>query len=238
MDYFELGGNAYLAMADRYSGWLSIKYFSKGTATLSSLVSTLREWFMVFGAPIESEITQEFLRNWGICHRVSSVAFPHSNCRAELAVKTAKKKLIRDVGSHGSLDRQICRSSDAIQEHTHARNLSPAQILLGRKLRDFFPFINGNGEIRKEWRIAAYDREKALAKRHISDMERLSLKTHELPEFHVGDSVLIQNQVGNYPSKWERMTYKNSEGSMYRYYFEYLDTEILRREESFLSFCT
>ena len=50
-DFFELGGIQYLAMADRYSGWLSVKCFPQGGATASALVSTLRQWFMIFGAP-------------------------------------------------------------------------------------------------------------------------------------------------------------------------------------------
>ena len=101
-DFFELGGIQYLAMAARYSGWLSVKCFPQGGATASALVSTLMS---VVHAPRElatdgattfmSESTQEFLKTWGIRHRVSSVAFPHSNCRAEVAVKTAKW-LIRD----------------------------------------------------------------------------------------------------------------------------------------------
>ena len=53
-DYFELGGKFYLAMADRYSGWLSVKFFNRrGDATASMLVDTLREWFMTL-APLMS----------------------------------------------------------------------------------------------------------------------------------------------------------------------------------------
>ena len=59
-------------MADRYSGWLSVKCFPQGGATASALVSTLRQWFMIFGAPRElatdgattfmSASTQQFLK--------------------------------------------------------------------------------------------------------------------------------------------------------------------------------
>ena len=35
--------------------------------------------------------TQKFLSDYGVKHCVSSVAFPHSNQRAELAVKSMKR---------------------------------------------------------------------------------------------------------------------------------------------------
>ena len=153
-DFFELGGIQYLAMADRYSGWLSVKCFPQGGATASALVSTLRQWFMIFGAPRElatdgattfmSESTQQFLKTWGIRHRVSSVAFPHSNCRAEIAAKTAKRLIRDNVGPQGSLDTD--RFAWALMQYRNTPlqgiNLSPAQILLGRNIRDFFPFTN------------------------------------------------------------------------------------------------
>ena len=51
--------------------------------------------------------------------------------------------------------------------------------------------------------MLAEDREKALAKRAVSNMERLTVGTRELPPLSVGDSVLVQNQIGNHPSKWD-----------------------------------
>ena len=47
------------------------------------------------------------------------------------------------------------------------------------------------------------DREKALAKRAVSNMEKLNRNCRILPKLAVGDSVLVQNQVGNHPSKWD-----------------------------------
>ena len=42
------------------------------------------------GQPFTSTAFQGFLHTWGVKHRRSSVAYPQSNGRAELAVKTAK----------------------------------------------------------------------------------------------------------------------------------------------------
>ena len=215
-DYFELGGATYVALADRYSGWLVIAHFPKGTATASSLVSCLRSWFMTFGAPKEiasdggptftSATTQEFLKNWGIKHRLSSVAFPHSNCRAELAVKTSKRMIRENTGQHGCLDSD--RFARAMLQYRNTPlqdiNLSPAQILLGRELRDFLPFANFQGAIRKEWRLNAEEREIALAKRHVVAVERLHEHTKILTPLRIGQSVLIQNQTGNNPNRWEK----------------------------------
>ena len=49
-------------------------------------------------------MTGDFLKAWGVKHRVSSIYFPHSNTRAELRVK-AMKRLMRDnTGPRGDLD--------------------------------------------------------------------------------------------------------------------------------------
>ena len=83
-------------------------------------------------------------------------------------------------------------------------NLSPAQILLGQNIRDFFPFTNAKSQIRKEWLITADERDKALSRRHATHVERLSLHTHELPALVIGESVLIQNQTRNHLDRWDR----------------------------------
>ena len=82
--------------------------------------------------------------------------------------------------------------------------LSPSQIVFGRELRDTMPFKPGKGAMHKEWLITAVDREKALAKRHHTNMEKLNEHVKELKKLQVGQSVLVQNQSGNHGKRWAR----------------------------------
>ena len=82
-------------------------------------------------------------------------------------------------------------------------SLSLAQVIFGRNLRDFLPSPQTRLKPQPEWIQLREDREKALAKRAITNMERLDQNTRALPRLAVGDSVLVQNQVGNHPSKWD-----------------------------------
>ena len=53
---------------------------------------------------LTSKKNQEFLANWQVRHRVSSMAFPHSNSRAELGVKQVKRMITDNTSEFGSLD--------------------------------------------------------------------------------------------------------------------------------------
>ena len=81
---------------------------------VKGLIQHLREIFSTYGVPEEissdqgkeftSKETQEFLANWQVRHRVSSTAFPHSNCRAELGVKQVKRMITDNTSEYDSLD--------------------------------------------------------------------------------------------------------------------------------------
>ena len=51
-----------------------------------------------------SQMTQDFLKAWGICHRLSSTYYLYSNTRAELGVKSMKRLLQENTGPLGHLD--------------------------------------------------------------------------------------------------------------------------------------
>ena len=56
------------------------------------------------GPSFVSKETQNFFKVWGINHRLSSANNPHSNCRAEVSVKSMKHLLRGNIGRDRSLD--------------------------------------------------------------------------------------------------------------------------------------
>ena len=80
---------------------------------------------------------------------------------------------------------------------------SPAQVIFGRNLRDFLPAPLQRYKPQPQWVLLRDDREKALRKRALRNMEQLSPGTKELPPLSVHDNVQVQNQVGNHPSRWD-----------------------------------
>ena len=56
------------------------------------------------GGPVfVSKLTESFLKSWRVHHRISS-AFPHSNSRAEIEVKTIKRMIVGNTDSSGRLN--------------------------------------------------------------------------------------------------------------------------------------
>lgn len=215
-DYFTLKGVVYLVYADRYTGWVTVAKCSPHGADSSNLKRELRSLFCVYGAPRElatdggqpfaSHSIQNFLQDWGVHWRLSSAYYPQSNGRAELAVKTTKRILQENTAPNGDI-RTDHAARALLQYHNTPLadlNTSPAQLLYGRVLRDHLPSIPDALRIRPEWQLLAEDREKALAKRHLRDMERYNEHTRSLPELSIGDTVAVQNQTGSHPNRWDK----------------------------------
>ena len=137
---------------------------------------------------------------------MSSVAFPHSNSRAEIAVKSAKRMIASNTGVRGSLNLDAFQM--AVLQHRNTPDpttkLSPAECVFGRKIRDLIPILPGRYEPHGTWKDTLDKRELALKKRHIKAAERWSQATKQLPPLKVGDTVRVQNQVGPHPKKWDK----------------------------------
>ncbi|XP_064086122.1 uncharacterized protein K02A2.6-like [Macrobrachium nipponense] len=150
VDMLQLEGHMYMAYADRLTEWLEVAHFPHGT-TSSRIISVLRTYFTRWGAPelistdwgtnLISEETTSFFRKWGFTVRLSSAHYPQSNGRAEAAVKTAKRIIRANIGKGGSLD--CNKASLAILQYLNTPpkgfNKSPAQLAIGRQLRDGVP---------------------------------------------------------------------------------------------------
>ena len=222
-DFFDYGGRHYLIVGDRLSGWVEVFGSTSGTdmAGASGLIRHLRCFFGTFGVSEEiatdggpefmADRTQDFLRTWGVRHRVSSAHFPQSNGRAEVAVKTAKRLLMSNTGPTGSLnqDRFLRAMLQLRNTPDPDCSVSPAQLVFGRPLRDAFSFVNrlekfSNPNIRPIWRDAWAAKEEALRTRVSRTTESLTEGSRPLRPLLVGERVFIQNQQGANPNKWDR----------------------------------
>ena len=223
-DFFHFKGYYYLVVADRLSGWVEIQQVKVGTndAGAEGLCKSLRRMMVTFGVPTEissdggpefsAAETAAFLKRWGIRHRVSSVSLPSSNGRAELAVKSAKRILMDNVGADGTLNNDAMVRALLTHRNTPdpGCKLSPAQILLGRPLRDTLPTISkevmifNNDELQPQWRDAWRAKEEALKTRYVKTVENLNEHTRAFPPLRCGDQVMIQNQSGRFPKRWDK----------------------------------
>ena len=222
-DYFDFAGHHYLAVGCRLSGWAELYSTPSGSlkSGSSGLTASLRSFFATFGVPLElasdggpefmAGATQEFLRRWGVKHRVSSAYHPQSNGRAEVAVKTAKRLLRSNVGPSGALDNdRLLRALLQLRNTPDPDcSVSPSQIVFGRHLRDTLSFASGldkfsDPAVRPQWRQAWEAKEEALKARFVKSSESLNQHARLLAPLQIGQRVLVQNQHGNFPKRWDR----------------------------------
>ena len=159
-DFFTIAPNNYLAVVDRYSNWLSVFKLAKDNST--EVINVLRDYISTFGiastltsdgaSVFTSKEVEDFCDRWGIVHRVSTAYNPRANKRAEVAVKSAKRLVRRNVSQTGSLQTDSLARALLTYRNTPSpiSGLSPAQIVYGRVLRDFLPLQPGKFQPRTE----------------------------------------------------------------------------------------
>ena len=208
-DFAEIEGHDFLVYADRYSGWLEVAKMNSKTER--AVEHTFLKWFSTYGVPEEmssdggppfnAAAYNDFLHRWGVKKRLSSAHYPQSNGRAEAAVKSAKRILEGNINPvTGQLNTEEAARAFMTHRNTPLQDTgcSPSITLFGRPMRDHLPRKPSGA--RREWQMVADARENALAKRQLrSDPKALN---RELIPLSVGDSVQVQNQVGNRPRRW------------------------------------
>ena len=202
-----------MVVVDRYSVWPIVQQSRDGS---SGLVKCLREIFVTYGIADElssdggpeftAEETQQLLSNWGVHHRLSSVALARSNGRAELGVKSCKRMLMDNTGPNGQINLDKFQRGMLQNRNTPDRDsgLSPAQMIFGRPIKDFIPILPGSYRTHNTWIETSQAREEAMRARKVRNAERLTEHTVRLQPLKIGDRVFIQNQTGNHPLRWDR----------------------------------
>ena len=121
-------------------------------------------------------------------------------------MKAAKRILTNNCDTNGNIDNDLVSRALLQYRNTPLKvlNLSPAQILYGRMLRDHTPSLPDLYKIRPEWRLQADARELALQKRNSKIAEQYNAHTRALTELDINDHVAVQNQHGSYPRRWDK----------------------------------
>ena len=143
---------------------------------------------------------KDFFKRYDIEHFVSSVGHPHANLRSEVSVKILKRMLRDVVSESGNLDSDAVTEALLCYANTRCRVLkkSPAEIALGRCLRDFYPRQASSLLPRPENLLSGPVKDKLQEKIRKYAGLRWSEHTKVLQPLQLGVWVQIQNLKGSH----------------------------------------
>jgi hypothetical protein len=149
-DFFEVAGSHYLVITDEFLGCPMLYSVGQDT-TASMVVRCLQQWFIQWGVPtvlrsdngpqFAAAMTQAFLCQWGVTFELSSPRLPHTNGRAEAAVK-AMKRLIRGATHFGATrpdEDEVAAGLLAFRNTSRYGGKSPVELAFGRATREGLP---------------------------------------------------------------------------------------------------
>ena len=211
-DLFEINGYHYLAYVDRLTGFAELAHYSASPAS-SHIISTMREFFHRWGVAEEVSLdggpnlhsaeTKRWLKSWGTNIRLSSAYYPQSNGRAEAGVKSLKHLLRGNTGYKGSINTDAVARALLQYRNTPLRGVgkSPAELALGRQLRDTLPLPRERYKVSDHWAHHLRSRERTMSSTNLSIKAKYDEHSRELKPLKVGDKVRCQNVRSN---KWDR----------------------------------
>ena len=201
----------YLAIADRHSGMLSVHAtVHRGAKELLKILrlhcqrSGIPRCVYTDGSSIFcTQEVKDFFKRYDIEHFVSSVGHPHANLRSEVFVKILKR-ILRDVVSEsGNLDSDAVTEALLCYAYTKCRVLKkyPAEIALGRCLKDFYPRQVSSLLPSPETLLSGPVKDKLQeTTREVAGL-RWSEHSKVLQPLQLGDWVQLQNLKGSHPLK-------------------------------------
>jgi len=142
VDIAEYGGKIFLLLVDYYSKWIECIEIKSKTAT--DVVRELKKLFAVHGIPAKvigdnnpfgSYEFRKFAMNWNFEIVTSSPLYPKSNGQIERTVQTFKKILKKCCEDNKDINIALLE----LRNTPVVAGLSPAQLLMSRRLRSKLP---------------------------------------------------------------------------------------------------
>ena len=200
-DLFSFGGHEYLIYTDRLSGFPFVSRYTTSPSA-SVVIKDLRKYFCLMGVPnfmrsdggpqFKAEITQSFLKHWGVQWKPSSPGYPQSNGHAECSVKLMKHLLAKTGGKIDSPE--FLEGLLEFRNSPRADGHSPAQILFGRALRSRLPASSKLYKPNFQLYADAIDQKELLSAARKINYDKQS---RNLPHLKAGDRVVVQDFQSN-----------------------------------------
>ena len=199
VDLFEIDGDHYVLVMDYYSRFPELRQLSSTRS--GKVISALKEIFACHGVPCElvsdngpqfsSEEFHQFAFSCGFQHMTSSPRYPRGNGLIERGVQTIKGLLRKAHFANQDISYALLAYRSTPHETT---SVSPAQLLMGRRLRTTLPStpayltpqvvqrkdFEENHQRKKDQQAVYYNKRNGA---------------RPLPELHEGDSVLVWDLV-------------------------------------------
>jgi len=191
-DIFTFHGQDYLVTVCYLSGYMEVDRLS--SKKVHDVTYALRQQFSRHGIPLQlvsdnspfgAAEFKAFAERWEFEHITSSPRFPASNGRAEIAVKTAKRLMIKakESGEDPLLALLDWRNTPAEQ-----LGPSPAQLMFGRRTRTRLPIADTLLSTR-----SAAAAQEALTEAKRRQAAYYNRGTKERPAFSVGQTVRMRH---------------------------------------------
>ena len=192
VDLFQLKGHPYLLVVDYFSPYPEVARLTKSNTTAADIIHHLKPMFARHGIPERfisyngpQFIAADFARfadEYGFTHITTSPRYPQANGEIERTVQTVKNMLKKT--------RELQRALLAYRSTPLEHGFSPAELLMGRKIRSMVP--TSPSQLVPLWPYLDQFRE---ADEHLKARPKRNFDTRhgarDLPELRPGDQVWL-----------------------------------------------
>lgn len=194
MDLFELDGSTYLIVVCYRSRWPEVRKLTRTTTT--AVIHALKGIFAVHGIPelvisdngpqFASGEFKNFAQTYNFNHVTSSPNYPAANGEAERCVKTVKEIFKKNSDPYLGL---LTYRTTPLQN-----GLSPAELLMGRKLRTQLPILPSKLEDSVQNDTEKIDEREKRYRENQAEYFNRRHNSSLLPQLRRGEDVWIRDQ--------------------------------------------
>lgn len=200
-DLFDFKNSKYLLVVDYYTKFVEVEHLHTNTSS-HKVIEVLKNMFARHGIPntlisdggpqFSSELFKHFSNEWKFNHNITSPHYPQSNGMVERHIQTIKNILRKGVEENKEVPLLLLHYRNTPIDN----NLSPAELLMSRKLRSSLP-INPLQLKPKAIDYQKYNKKLQQKRKWIEQYYNARYQRKQLPPLSIGSRVLMQTKPGH-----------------------------------------